>query len=103
MYLQVQVSTPTKEVADSLIKELLRVRLIACGQVLGPIESHYWWKDTLESSQEYLCLMKTREDLYPKVERLVEKVHPYEVPEIIAQPIQVGLKAYLEWIDTETS
>ncbi len=53
----------------------------------------------MESAREYLCLIKTREDLFPKVEAAIKKLHSYETPEIIAVPIVKGSKEYLKWLD----
>ena len=99
MYVQLQVSVPNKEVGDRLKDVLLQNRLAACIQILGPIESHYWWEGEIAVSQEYLCLIKIQELQYQEVEQLILEIHPYEIPEIIAIPISQGLRTYLQWID----
>jgi periplasmic divalent cation tolerance protein len=77
-------------------------KLAACVQINGPIESTYRWKGKVETSTEWLCLIKTWEDLFGKVEAAIKKLHPYETPEIIAVPIVKGSKEYLTWLDAET-
>ena len=64
-----------------------------------PIESIYRWKGKVENAQEWLCLIKTRDDLYNKVETAIKKLHSYETPEIIAMPVVKGSKEYLSWIE----
>ena len=64
MHLQVQITTPTKEIAQQILQQLLEARLIACGQIMGPITSLYHWQGKIEQSEEYLCLLKTTQAVY---------------------------------------
>jgi len=98
-YLQVTTTTETKEQAEKIAQYLVEAKLAACVQVTGPITSIYRWKGKVENVQEWLCLIKTRDDFYDKVEAAIKKLHPYETPEIIAVPIVKGSKEYLKWID----
>jgi len=100
-YIQIITTTESKEDAARIAKELVKKRLVACAQVIGPIQSTYWWKGEIESSEEWLCLMKSREDLYPNLEKALKDIHAYEVPEIIAIPILTGHQPYLQWMDEE--
>jgi periplasmic divalent cation tolerance protein len=101
-YIQVLVSIDSEDGAKELQRLLVDHRAAACVQVLGPISSTYWWQGKMEDAQEWLCLAKTQAQLYEKLESLVKENHPYETPEIIAVPILVGNKAYLEWIEATT-
>lgn len=98
-FIQVMTTTETKEQAQAIARHLVKEKLAACVQITDAIESTYHWKDKVECSQEYLCLVKTREDLFPKVEAAIKKMHSYETPEIIAIPIERGSKEYLKWLD----
>lgn len=100
-YVQIVTTTETKEDATGIAKEMVRQRLAACAQVVGPIQSTYWWKGEIESSEEWLCLMKSRKDLFPEIEMAIKDIHAYEVPEIIAIPIQTGHQPYLDWMEGE--
>jgi periplasmic divalent cation tolerance protein len=82
---------------------LLSKKVAACIQLIPGLESHYRWKEKKEAAKEVLLIIKTRAPLYKKVEALILKHHPYEVPEIICLPITKGNLAYLKWIDGETS
>jgi periplasmic divalent cation tolerance protein len=100
-YIQITTTTETKEQAQTIAQHLVKSRLAACVQIVGPINSTYRWKDKVENAQEWLCLIKTRADLYNKVEAAIKSLHSYETPEIIAVPIVKGSKEYLNWIDDE--
>ena len=100
-YIQVTTTTETKEQAEKIAQYLVETRLAACAQITGPITSIYHWKGKVESTQEWLCLIKTSEELFEKVETAIKKLHSYETPEIIAVPIVKGTKEYLSWLDDE--
>ena len=97
-YIQVITTTENREQARVIAQCLVEKELAACVQIAGPIESVYRWKENLESAREYLCLIKTCEDLFPEVEETIKKHHTYEVPEIIAVPIIGASDAYIRWM-----
>ncbi len=101
-FIQITTATETKEQAQKIARHLVEKKLAACVQISGPIESTYHWKGKVETASEWLCLIKTRESLFKKVEAAIKKLHPYETPEIIAVPIIKGSKEYLKWLDAET-
>ena len=98
-YIQVFTTIETKEEAEKIAQYLVEQKLAACVQITGPIASTYRWKGKVETAQEWLCLIKTREDLYDKVEKAIKELHSYETPEIIAVPIVKGSSEYLSWLD----
>ena len=100
-YIQITTTVEQKKDAEAIARMLLEARLGACVQIVGPITSHYWWNDAIDQAEEYLCLIKSREDLYAEVEAAIIKKHPYEVPEIIATPIVAGSKDYIAWLVAE--
>ena len=100
-YIQISTTTATKEEAQKIARYLVEHKLAACAQITGPIESTYTWKDKVETAGEWLCLIKTREEMFSKVEAAIKKLHPYETPEIIAVPISQGSKEYLQWLNKE--
>ncbi len=100
-YIQVLTTTGRKGDAEQIATALIDARLAACVQVLGPIASTYRWKGAVETSQEWLCLIKSRSDLYPEIERAIREAHPYEEPEILALPVAAGSAGYLAWLDGE--
>ena len=101
-YIIIQTTFATIEEAKKVIKILIDKRLVSCAQISN-IESYYHWKNDVAHEPEFLVTLKTKENLYQKVEQLIKDNHSYETPQIIAIPITKGSKEYLNWIKTETS
>jgi len=102
-YIQIFTTTEKKEDAEKIAKEVVAKRLAACAQILGPIESTYWWEGELEGAKEWLCIIKSRNDLYNDLEKAIKEIHPYDVPEILAIPVISGNPSYLQWVDKEVA
>ena len=100
--LQVITTVDSSEKAHEIARTLVERRLVACAQVIGPIQSYYWWQGEIEQAEEWLLQLKTRADLYVHLERALRERHPYTVPEILAFPVSEGNPAYLEWLAQET-
>ena len=98
----VLTNLPDSESAFNLARELVHLRLAACANVLGPATSFYRWEGRDEQATEYPVLIKTTRERYPALEQALRAGHPYELPEIIAVPIERGLPAYLDWVAAET-
>lgn len=101
-YWQVMTAVDNEEDAENIASAIVSQRLAACVQIIGPVNSTFWWNSDVQTTEEWICLIKTRADLYPEVEAVIQQVHPYDVPEVIAFPIVAGGKSYLDWIDRET-
>ncbi|MEI7751041.1 MAG: divalent-cation tolerance protein CutA [Candidatus Omnitrophota bacterium] len=91
-------TAPNIKKARFLAGLLISQRLAACVQILPGLESHYRWHGKKETSKEVLLIIKTKSSIYRKLEAVLLKNHPYEVPEIVCLPITKGSKAYLDWI-----
>ncbi|UCH32703.1 MAG: divalent-cation tolerance protein CutA [Candidatus Bathyarchaeota archaeon] len=102
-YIQIVTTVDTEEKAEKIAHTLVRDHLAACSQVIGPISSIYWWKKRIEKQSEWLCIIKTRRDLYKAVESSILRHHTYEIPEILAIPISEGQENYLRWMGQELS
>ncbi len=100
-FIQVFVTVNDRLKAEEIAFELVKAKLAACAQVLGPVFSTYWWNDKVENSTEWMVFIKTIEDKYPLLETKIKEIHPYEVPEIIAHEIKFGNPQYLNWIEKE--
>lgn len=90
------------EQARSLVRQLVTDRLVACGTILANAVSTYTWKGKLEEEAESLVILKTRRECWSELVARVQELHPYDVPELIAMPIERGLPAYLRWIMEQT-
>jgi periplasmic divalent cation tolerance protein len=97
-FVQVITTTETRDQADHIAQHLVERRLAGCVQVIGPLTSTYRWQGAVETTDEWLCLIKTAQALYPQVEAAILEIHPYETPEILAAPISAGSSDYLGWL-----
>lgn len=100
--IQVFTTVDSEENAHTIAEALVGQQLAACVQIVGPITSIYRWQGNVETSEEWLCLIKSRAGLFPALEALVTQLHPYDVPEILAVPVTAGSKPYLAWLERET-
>src|SRR5437870_10364033 len=100
--LLVLTNLPERAAAERLADTLLEQRLAACVNILAPCRSVYRWKGALQHDEEHPLLIKTTAERYGALEEALRAAHPYELPEIIAVPVERGLPAYLDWVATET-
>ena len=100
-YVQVITVAGSREEAEKISQTVVEKRLAGCAQVFGPITSTYWWQGKIDKAEEWLCLIKSRTDLYEELESTIRQVHSYEVPEILAMPITKGSRSYLDWLESE--
>jgi periplasmic divalent cation tolerance protein len=99
-YIVVFVTTASKHEAEEIVQHLLGDKLIACGNIIGPVTSFFRWSGKVDRAEEYVALMKTRRDLFQRLSEVVKILHSYEVPEIVAIPVMEGSKDYLDWLET---
>jgi periplasmic divalent cation tolerance protein len=92
----------SEEEAGRVARHLVENRLAACVGITPRVRSLYWWQGKVEQAEEWALTIKTRAELYPKVEGAIRAAHSYEIPEILAVPVVAGLPAYLDWINAET-
>jgi periplasmic divalent cation tolerance protein len=100
--LLVLTNLPDRAVAERLADMLVAKNLAACVNILAPCRSVYRWKGALQHDEEHPMLIKTTAERYSALEEALRAGHPYELPEIIAVPIERGLAAYLDWVAAET-
>src|ERR1041385_9322854 len=100
--LLVLTNLPDRAAAEQLAERLVEDKLAACVNVLAPCRSVYRWKDAVQHDEEHPLLIKTTPERYPALEQALRAAHPYELPEIIAVPIERGLPGYLDWVAAET-
>ena len=100
-FMVVITTTDNREVALRLAEELVKERLVACVQIFENVTSIYWWKEKMERAEEFVLLLKTKEEVYEKVERRIKELHNYTTPEVIALVIERGSEDYLKWLDSE--
>lgn len=101
--LLVLTNLPDRAAAERLASALIEKRLAACVNILAPCQSVFRWKNDVQHDEEHPMLIKTTAEQYPALEAAIRAGHPYELPEIIAVPIERGLPAYLDWVAAETA
>lgn len=99
--LLVLTNLPDRASAERLAEALVEERVAACVNILAPCRSVYRWKGAVQHDDEHPLLAKTTADRYDALEKLIRANHPYELPEIVAVPIERGLPEYLEWVAAE--
>jgi periplasmic divalent cation tolerance protein len=100
MYQIILCTCPDQKTAEQIASELIKHQLAACVNIVPGITSVYRWQANIETAQEHLLLIKSQAEQYQAIETQIKQIHPYELPEIIAVPIDRGLPEYLQWIDT---
>lgn len=91
---------PDSETASHLAKTLISEHLAACVNIIPKIHSVYRWQDAVEETKEWLLIIKTLEEHYSVLEAKIQSLHPYQVPEIIALPVEKASASYLGWLAT---
>ena len=103
-HILVLITVPSEQVGEQIATALLEDNLAACVNMVAPIRSLYTWEGVINDDEEMLLIVKSRADLFEsRLVPAVQAAHPYDVPEIIAIPILMGSKNYLDWIDESTT
>jgi periplasmic divalent cation tolerance protein len=90
---------PDGDSARRIANILVEGRLAACVNIIPGLRSVFRWEGKVESADETLLLIKTRQEQYPPLEAVLREHHPYELPEVLSVSIDSGLPAYLAWLD----
>jgi periplasmic divalent cation tolerance protein len=95
----VLTTTGNEAEAHRIAQELVDRRLAACVNIIPRIHSVYRWGSKVESGEEFLLLIKTRETRRAEVQSVISELHSYQLPECVALSIEAGSQQYLNWID----
>jgi periplasmic divalent cation tolerance protein len=95
-------TVPSEQVGEKIAQTLLEENLVACVNIVPGVRSMYRWQGSIQKDQEFLLVIKTRDDRYEKVEQRIRELHPYEICEVLALEVVAGAKSYLSWILAET-
>lgn len=94
---------PDEHCADTIAAALVEGGHAACVSIVPGLTSVYRWQGRIERDSEWLLLMKTTADAYPRLQETVRRLNPNELPEIIALPVERGLSGYLQWVAQQTA
>jgi periplasmic divalent cation tolerance protein len=100
--LLVLTNCPDEASANTIALAVVEAGLAACVNILPRVQSIYRWQGIVESAAEIPLLIKCTAANYPALEAKIGELHPYDLPEIIALPVERGLPAYLNWVAAET-
>ena len=101
--LLVWTNLPDRAAAEALAARLVEERVAACVNILSPCRSVYRWRGEVQRDEEHPVLIKTTCERDAALEQAIRAAHPYELPEIVAVPIERGLPEYLRWIAEEAA
>ena len=87
--------------AETIARRLVEGRLAACVNVVTGVRSFYRWKGKIEKSPEWLLVIKSSRGRFEELRAALEKLHSYDVPEVIALPVIEGTENYLHWMEGE--
>lgn len=97
----VLMTAPDRDTAERLGEALVRERLAACANLLPGILSFFWWDEAVQRAEEVLVVLKTTSGRVPALIARAAELHPYDVPELLALPVEAGLRPYLDWVARE--
>lgn len=89
-------ATSAQAIAEAVVGE----RLAACVNHLPGIRSTYRWQGAVTTDDEALLLIKTTAARFDALKARLLELHPYELPELVAVPLEYGHATYLDWIRT---
>jgi periplasmic divalent cation tolerance protein len=93
------VTCQSKEQAEKIADAVVTDKLAACVNVLPGVRSCYVWEGKLTWSEEVLLLMKSTRGRFDQLQDRVKAMHSYQVPEIVAVPIEDANEDYMQWLD----
>lgn len=101
-FIDVWITCPSADVAHGIAGTLIEERLAACANVFGEVQSVYRWQGKIEREPEIPLLVKTQASHYDDLASRVSELHPYDVPPIIAVPMERVNGPYADWLRDET-
>lgn len=101
-YIVIYCTVPNRKEGKEIARVLVEGELAACVNIIDKMESIFSWNGELNEEKEALLIIKTRKDLFTKINHTIQRLHSYNVPEVIAIPIIEADETYLKWISHET-
>ena len=98
----VLTNAPDRATAQKIAQAMVEQKLAACGNILAECTSVYRWRGSVETATEVPLVIKTRAAIYAQVEAAIKRLHPYELPEIVAVSMARGSSEFLDWINAAT-
>jgi periplasmic divalent cation tolerance protein len=100
---EICTTVASDESAQKIAQALLAARVAACIQISGPIRSFYRWKGAIQDDLEWKLTIKTSLAKLESCWNEIRRIHPYEIPELLARPATKASIEYARWIDEQTA
>lgn len=101
-FIVIYCTVPDRKEGKDIAKALVGKKFAACVNIMDKMESVFSWDGKMSEEREALLIIKTKRELFDKVNALIQGMHSYNVPEVIAMPIIEADENYLKWIEYET-
>jgi len=101
-FIVIYCTVPNKNEGKEIAKALVESNYAACVNIIDKIESIFSWDGEIMEEKEAMLMIKTQREHFENVNRVIQKLHSYNVPEVIALPILEADETYLKWIAQET-
>ena len=95
-------SAPDEATARTIVQTLVAEGVIACGSIIPGMVSIYRWQGAVQEASEVLLILKTTDQAWPRLERRLPELHPYDVPELLMLDVSDGLRNYASWLHEST-
>ncbi len=95
----VYTTTNNKNVSTKIAKQLLKLKLSACVQIISNVDSYYSWDNKIEFSNEYLLVIKTNSKNISVVIKEITNLHNYEIPEVVVVEATISNRKYNDWFN----
>ncbi|MBV8758549.1 MAG: divalent-cation tolerance protein CutA [Deltaproteobacteria bacterium] len=89
---------PSEDKAADIARTLVSEGHAACANLVPAVRSIYRWQNELCDERETLAILKTTRERFDALKARLVALHPYEVPEVIALPVDGGHAPYLAWV-----
>lgn len=101
MAMFVYVTFPSRAEAERICKGAVEGRLAACANILAAHQSYYWWDGAVQSEAECAAILKTTQSGFQALNNYIVVAHSYDVPCVVALPIDQGNAPYMKWISEQ--
>lgn len=99
--MKVLLTTVSTAQAKQLVRHLLELRLVACGNIVPKAESLYWWNGEIQEEEESIIIMETTDEQVENARQALVDYHPYDVPKILTLEPKSANTSYVEWLKKE--